>query len=252
MGLPLGLPLGLLDPKIKKILAKLDIKVEEYQKVFEEEAKKAKLNQEKHQGERRAKLEQLKQQNQQITEDIIRELNKQELKDEIELLTNQVDKMHYIFTIGLELAEPIRKVTLDKLIEKSKIAPAMAVNKIKSQIDEINSYPILDFLNSSYGKVLREALEEKGMNAIILKSHKNKLFKERSQRRKVEKEEFGIEKNEFDEENMDNIKLDLYELVTKDIFGDKEDGKQPPKETGLQKNYKEYVRGKMVEAWIGK
>ena len=240
------------DPKIAKILAKLDIKVNKYQKVFEEEAKKAKLNQEKHQGERRAKLEQLKQQNQQITEDIIRDLNKQELKDEIELLTNQVNKMHYIFTLGLELVEPIRKVTLDKLLEKAKTAPYKVLNSINRQIDEIKSYPILEFLNSTYGKVLREALETKGMSSTILNGYKNKWFKERHQRRKAEKEEFGIEKNEFDEENIDNIKLELYDLVETEIFGDKEDGKQPPKETGLEKNYKEYVRGKMVEAWFGK
>ena len=31
---------------------------------------------------------------------------------------NQVDKMNYLFSIRLELVEPIRKVALDKLIEK--------------------------------------------------------------------------------------------------------------------------------------
>ena len=239
IGIPLGTPLGGIDPKIKKILAKLDIKVEEYQKVFEEEAKKAKLNQEKHQGERRAKLEQLKQQNQQITEDIIRDLNKKELEVEIGFLTNQVDKMHYIFSIGLELAEPIRKVTLDKLLEKAKTAPAMTLSTINKQINEVKSYPLLDFLNSTYGKVLREALEKKGMSATILKSYKNKLFKERRQRRKVEKEEFGIEKNEFDDENIDNLNLDLYSLVEAEY-------------KGIDKNFREYARGKMVEAYLGK
>jgi len=226
------------DPEIAKILATLDIKYEEYQKVFEEDAKKAKDAQEKQQKERKEKLDELKQKKEEIKEDVIKDLNKKELEVEIEFLTNQVDKMHYIFSIGLELAEPLRKVTLDKLLEKSKKAPAIAVNKIKSQIDEINNYPILDFLKSTYGKVLREALEKKGMSATILKSYKNKLFKERRQRRKVEKEEFGIEKNEFDDENIDNLNLDLYSLVEAEY-------------KGIDKNFREYARGKMVEAWLG-
>ena len=135
------------DPEIAKILSTLDIKVEEYQKVFEKEAKEAKDAQEKQQKERKEKLQKLKEQNQQITENIIKDLNKQELKVEIGFLANQLDKMHYIFSLGLELVEPIRKVTLDKLLEKAKTAPAMTLSTINKQINEIKSYPILDFLN---------------------------------------------------------------------------------------------------------
>ena len=76
------------------------------------------------------------------------------------------------------------------------------------------------------------------MSATILKGYKNKLFKERGQRRKVEKEEFGIEKNEFDDENIDNLNLDLYSLVEAEY-------------KGIDKNFREYARGKMVEAWLG-
>ena len=226
------------DPEIAKILSTLDIKVEEYQKVFEKEAKEAKDAQEKQQKERKEKLQKLKEQNQQITENIIKDLNKQELKVEIGFLANQLDKMHYIFSLGLELVEPIRKVTLDKLLEKAKTAPAMTLSTINKQINEIKSYPILDFLNSTYGKVLREALEKKGMSATILKSYKNKLFKERGQRRKVEREQYGIEKNEFDDETIDELKLDLFTLVEEEY-------------KGINKNFREYARGKMVEAWLG-
>ena len=95
-------------------------------------------------------------------------------------------------------------------------------------------------MNSTYGKLLKEALEKKGMSATLLKSFKNQLLKERRQRRKVEREEFGIEKNEFDDENMDELKLDLFKLISDDI-----------KDGAIQKNYREYVRGKMIEAWIG-
>ena len=226
------------DPEIAKILATLDIKVEEYQKVFEEEAKKTKDAFEKQQTERKEKLDELKNKNEKITEEVIKGLNKEELKVEIDLLSNQLDKMHYIFSIGLELADPIRKVTLDKLMEKAKSAPAIALNKINSQIEEIKNYPILEFLNSTYGKVLREALEKKGMSATILKGYKNKLFKERNQRRKIERDLYGIEKNEFDDEKMDELKLDLFELIQSEY-------------KDIDRNFREYARGKMVEAYLG-
>ena len=231
--------LGLgVDPEIAKILGTLDIKMEEYHKVFVDGVKKAKDKQEKQLKERKEELQQLKQKNQEITEEVIKKLNKTELDVEIDLLANQVDKMHYIFSIGLELVEPIRKVTLDKLIEKSKTAPAMTLRTIQNQIDEVKNIPIIEFLNSTYGKVLREALEKNGMSATLLKSFKNQLFKERGQRRKVEREEFGIKTNEFDDESMDDLKLDLYSLIESEY-------------KDINKNFREYARGKMIEAYLG-
>ena len=226
------------DPEIAKILGTLDIKMEEYHKVFVDGVKKAKDKQEKQLKERKEELQQLKQKNQEITEEVIKKLNKIELDVEIDFLANQVDKMHYIFSIGLELVEPIRKVTLDKLIEKSKTAPAMTLRTIQNQIDEVKNIPIIEFLNSTYGKVLREALEKKGMSATLLKSFKNQLFKERGQRRKVEREEFGIKTNEFDDESMDDLKLDLYSLIESEY-------------KDINKNFREYARGKMIEAYLG-
>ena len=225
------------DPEIAKILSTLDIKCEEFDQTFVKQSNEVKEAQEKQQKERKERLQKLKEKNEQITEDVIKELNKVELKVEIDLLSNQLDKMHYIFSIGLELAEPIRKVTLDKLIEKSKKAPAITVNKIKSQIEEIKNYPVLDFLKSTYGKVLMDALEKKGMSATILKGYKNRLFKERGQRRKAEREEFGIQKNEFDDESIDNLKIDLFSLIETEM-------------KGINNNFRAYAREKMVEAWF--
>ena len=42
----------------------------------------------------------------------------------------------------------------------------------------------------------------------------------------------------FDDEEMDEKKLDLFSLITKE-------------EEGLNNNFKEYARGKMVEAYLG-
>ena len=227
------------DPDIAKILGTLDIKYEQAIEIFDNSVKKAKVEQEKQLETRKKELAKLKENNQ-LTEEKIKKLNKDELEVEIKFLENEVDRMHYIYTVGLELVEPIRKVTLDKLMEKAKSAPAITLNKINQEIEEVKKIPVIEFLNSTYGKVLKEALEKKGMSATLLKSFKNQLLKERKQRRKVEREEFGIEKNEFDDENMDELKLDLFKLISDDI-----------KDGAIQKNYREYVRGKMIEAWIG-
>ena len=227
------------DPDIAKILGTLDIKYEQAIEIFNNSVKKAKDEQEKQLETRKKELAKLKENNQ-LTEEKIKKLNKDELEVEIKFLENEVDRMHYIYTVGLELVEPIRKVTLDKLMEKAKSAPAITLNKINQEIEEVKKIPVIEFLNSPYGKLLKEALEKKGMSATLLKSFKNQLLKERRQRRKVEREEFGIEKNEFDDENMDELKLDLFKLIDDDI-----------KDGAIQKNYREYVRGKMIEAWIG-
>lgn len=227
------------DPDIAKILGTLDIKYEQAIEIFKNKVKEAKDEQEKQLETRKKELAKLKENNQ-LTEEKIKKLNKDELEVEIKFLENEVDRMHYIYTVGLELVEPIRKVTLDKLMEKAKSAPAITLNKINQEIEEVKKIPVIEFLNSTYGKLLKEALEKKGMSATLLKSFKNQLLKERRQRRKVEREDFGIEKNEFDDENMDELKLDLFKLINDDI-----------KEGAIQKNYREYVRGKMIEAWIG-
>ena len=222
------------DPEIAKILATLDIKVEEYQEVFEKGANEAKDKFEKQQENRKNTLDNWKKESKEITEQDIRKLNKKEFEVEVKFLVNQLDKMHYIFSIALELIEPIKKVTLDKLMEQAKSAPAITLNKINKQIEEIKSFPPLEFYNATYGKVLRQAVEKKGMSKTVLNSYRNKLSKERKERRKVERDLYNIEKNEFDDEEMDEKKLDLFELIKKE-------------QKGLKNNFREYIRGKIID-----
>ena len=233
------LGIEVIDEETSKILATLDLKVEEYKKTFETNVEKVKKKQEDQLKARHDTLSELKEKNEEITEKTIRKLNGDELKVEIDILSNILDKMHYIFEIGLSLVEPLRKVTLDKLIEQSKSAPAITVNKIKSQIEEIEKIPVLDFLKSTHGKVLKNALEKKGMSVTILKSAKKDLFKERGERRKAEREEFGIKVNEFEDEDIDKIKFDLYDLVEEEY-------------KGFDQIYREHVREKMVENYYQK
>ena len=234
----LGIETGV-DPEIAKILTDLELKIEESLKEKSKEEKDPKEEMEEYLKTRKSRLEELKKENK-ITEEAIRKLNQEELEKEIDLLAAKADNMHDIFTFGLDVVDPIRKVTLDKLMEKAKSAPAITVNKINKQIEEIKNYPTIDFYNSTYGKVIRDALEKKGLSDIALKGYKNDLFKERKARRKAEREEFGIEKNEFDDETLDDLKLDLYQLITEKY------------DENLDKNFREYSREKMIEAWISK
>ena len=167
-------------------------------------------------------------------EDIVKKLNQEELKIEIEILLNEVNKMHYIFDLGLELTEPLRKYTLDKLLKKAKSAPAIALKQIKEKIEEVKSLKVVEFLNSTYGKVLKDALVKKGMSATVLSGFKKKLLEERKKRREEERKEFGIQ-NEFKDEKVE-IEIDLYTFIEKEYDGGK----------GVVKNFKEYVRGQMV------
>ena len=222
-----------MDEDTAKLLASLDRKVEEFQETFEKDVKEIKDKQDKQLKERHQELLKLKE-TESITEQAIKDLNKKELKVEIDILSNAVNKMHYIFEVGLDLVEPLRKITIDKLLEKAKSAPAITVNKIKSQIEDVKKIPVIDFLSSTYGKVLANALEKKGMSEAFLKSTKKSLLAERSERRKKEREEFGIKVNEFDDENIDKMKLDLFALV-----------KQEYKD--INKHFKDFARDKMIE-----
>ena len=228
-----GFRLGV-DPEISKLLASLDSKIEEYDKTFNKEAEKVKKAQEDQLKKRKEKLTELKEKNEEITEQTIKDLNKDELKVEIDLLANAVDKIHYIFSVGKELVEPLRKITLDKLMEKAKSAPAMAIKKINEQIEEVKKIPVIDFIDSTYGKVLKDAMEKKGMSATFFKGVKNDIFKERQKRRKAEKKEFNLKVNEFDDENIDDIKLDIFDLI-----------KQEYKD--INKHFRDFFRDKMIE-----
>ena len=223
------------DPEIAKILASLDDKIEDFNKTFIEDSDKAKKEFEEVIESRHSKLEECKKNQERITEEMLKDLNKKELEKEIDILSNILDKMHYIFEIGLELVEPIRKVTLDKLEEKAKTAPEIALVKIKAQIEEIKSYPIIDFLYSTYGKVLRDALTKKGLSETLLIGFKKDIMKKRKERREAERKEFDIKVNEFEDENIEQLNLDLMSLI-----------KSEYKE--IDKHYKRWARDKMIEA----
>ena len=113
---------------IAKILSKLDLKMDEYNETFKKNVNETQEKQKKQLEKRHEKLVELKKNNN-ITEENIKNLNKEELKVEIDMLSNQADKMHFIYDTGIELAEPIKKLTLDQYLDKAKNAPSIAVIK---------------------------------------------------------------------------------------------------------------------------
>ena len=229
----------LVDEEVAKLLASLDQKVLEFNKTFIEEAEKCKKGLEDEIKTRHEKLEEYKKSKEGITEERLKELNKNEIEKEIDIFSNEVDKMHYIFDVGLDLVNVLKSITLNKLKKKLESAPAMTINKINDQIKEINQLGVLDFLYSTYGKVLLDAMAKKGFSETLLRGFKKEIMKNRDERRKNERLEFRIKVNEFDNENIEQLKLDLMELIKNEY-------------TEVHKNFKGFVRDKIVEGMYEK
>ena len=154
------------DP-VAKLLASLDEKIEDFNKTFIEEAEKCKKELEKEIKTRHEKLKEYKKSKEGITEERLKELNKNELEKELDILSNEVDKMHYIFDVGLELAGILKNITLEPLLEKVKSAPDFALKSLNSKIDDIKNKTLFEFLDSTYGKVLKDALIKKGLSETL-------------------------------------------------------------------------------------
>ena len=155
------------------------------------------------------------------------------------MFSNQADKMHFIYDTGMELVEPIKKLTLDEYAEKVKKAPGIAANKLNQKIEEIKNMNDNDFLDSPYGKCLKDALVKKGLSQTVLTSFKNELYKQRQERRENERKEFDIKENEFGNE-FDKIELDLFKLIKSEF-----------KFENVKKNFREYSRDKLVDLVMG-
>ena len=215
------------NPDVIKFLASLGEKVEEFNKTFVEDVKKVKDELEQVIKSRHDKLEAYKKSKEGITEERIKDLNKKELEKEIEILANEVDKMHYIFDTGLEFVEVLKSITLNEF--KSSDVPS-------SLIDEINKYTIIEFLKSTYGKVLYDAMVKKGLSETILIGVKKQIMENRGERRKAERDEFGI-KNEFENEDINELKLNLMDLIESEA-------------KNLDQHFKTYARDKMIESML--
>ena len=124
--------------------------------------------------------------------------------------------MHKIFEIGVELTEPMKKYSINKLEKKLSSAPLIMVNKINEAINEIKKLEPSEFLESTYGKALKEGLAMKGLSKIGLSKFRKDMVKDRKSRREKERIEFNIKVELKDEDQDDDVDFDLFSLVQKE------------------------------------
>ena len=150
---------------------------------------------------------------------MLKKYNLDELNIEKEYLMNEIEKMHGLYELGLDLSEPAKKATL-KQIEKGTSSICCA----SSIISHINKLSAKEFFHSKYGKPLKSAIEKQGMNESILIDKKTELLEDRKKRREEEKAKYNLEQNEFPPEDDLNIDTNkIYEAIFNEYANFNED-----------------------------
>jgi len=167
-------------------------------------------------------LQKVDKKNETLVESTVKEYNKQELEIDNKLIKNKLDKMHEQYELGLKIALQAKEKLVGKLEQQlQKATSAVLKNLIGEQIENIKKLSPAKFLDSEFGKPIKDALEKQGLSESALKSYKDELRNERAERRKKEREEFGIKQNEWPEEEMfDDDKENFYQKML-DEYKDK-------------------------------
>ena len=149
--------------------------------------------------------------------DLLLKYNLKEIDNEKDSIINEVDKMHNLYKLGLELSEKLKKVTLEQYEQynnKLDKFPSVLKAQLKSRIEELNKTSPKDFLESEAGNRLKNALEKEGMREDKLKEFMDKLAEERQKRRVEERLKYKIEKNEFPpKDELHFTAKDLFKLI---------------------------------------
>ena len=189
---------------VGEILQKLE---DNYQLILKQcdktllESEKTKIIEERH-----AALEKVKDKPDEMMK-VVKEYNAKELEKDNKIIENENEKMKLIYKLGLDLAAELKDKMVKELEEKISKAPSMTVQVLKSQLNEMTGFSPQEFLQSDFGKPLREALEKKGLNKAYMDGFKETLKLKRKDRRLKERGEFNINVNEFpDEEVFDDDK----------------------------------------------
>ena len=155
---------------------------------------------------RHAKLKEADKSKEEELTKLIKELNGKDLEIDNKLIKHELNKMQKIYEIGLEYADILKDILLKQLEKKADSAI------VKKQIEQIRKFTPSEFLNSPFGKPLKDLLAKQGLSNTVLKGYIEELTQERAKRRKEEREEFGIKVNEYpDEELYDALKKDLFQ-----------------------------------------
>jgi len=203
-----------LPPEVKELLDEVKKRGDEIKEKFVIEEGKIQIKKEVIIKERHQKVSEADKSNTEALNKLLLEYNKKEIDNEKEIIENEVKKLHCIYKMGLDMADKLKKITLDELKKKLSKAPDLAKRAINSQIDAVNKYSAKEFLDSEFGKPLKKVLEDQGLRDKYLKEFMKKLEDERKGRREAERKEFGISKNEFPpEDDMDATAEELFEAI---------------------------------------
>ena len=218
--------------EVKKILKTVEEKSPEIANIEINKKQKIKDKLNKIYEERAQKVSEAKDKSEDELKNLLKEYNKKELKQEKKLISVELDKMHSLWELGIELADPLKNFTIDELKKKLDKVPELAKAAVNSQIAEIKAYSPKEFLNSKFGKPLKDALVKQGMSKTILENYKKELLEDRKKRRKKERDNFPyVKQNEFPPEDEFEFKVDdLYESIFDEYKG----------------NFKEHLKKKML------
>ena len=155
-----------------------------------------------------------KNKNEEELKKLLKKYNEKELDVEKEKISNEVEKMHCLWELGLELTEPLKNYTLKELQKKLDKAKGPFKKAVDSQINQVKAFSPKEFLNSPFGKPLKTALIKQGMSKTLLEDFKKQLLKDRKERRKKEKEKHPHVKNiNLEEEDFEFNIDDLFEAI---------------------------------------
>ena len=170
--------------EVKKILKTVEEKSPEIVNIEINKKQKIKDKLNKIYEERAQKVTEGKDKSEDELKNLLKEYNKKELKQEKKLISVELDKMHSLWELGIELADPLKNFTIDELKKKLDKVPEFGKAAVNSQIAEIKAYSPKEFLNSKFGKPLKDALVKQGMSKTILENYKKELLEDRKKRRK--------------------------------------------------------------------
>ena len=200
------------DSEVSKLLEEVTEKITKIQLEFntlEESNKKNTILKERHDH-----LAAADKKNEEELTNLIKQYNDKELEIDNEIIKKEVNKNVKMYELGLEYSDKLREKLLSKL-EAKVTGPGGAI--VKNQIDRIRKLSPVEFLESEFGKPLKDLLKKYGLTDTAMKDYMDKLLTERAERRKKEREEFGIAVNEYpEEEEYDAAKSDLYNDMMKE------------------------------------
>ena len=203
-----------LPPEVQELLKEVTKRGDEIANKFLIEANQKQREKVEIIEERHEKVKEADKKDTESLNKLLLEYNKKEIEKDKELIENEVEKLHCIYEMGLDLSDKLKQITLDQLNKKLNKAPELAKRAINLQIEEVKKYSAKEFLNSEFGKPLKTALEKQGLRDKYLKDYIKNLEKERKERRAEERKEFGISKNEFPpEDDLNFTAEELFEAI---------------------------------------